>query len=390
MRSKAKLKKALVGSVLGLSLIWAVGIPFAWAATTVWQTDTATLGRPNSNNKSLFFNLNLGASNPLMRANGGTNVLEFANDGVTFNPVGSGVVIDSPTDVQGFGLLSSVATNAMTINLTQKDASSAPTAGRPVRVSFRNPTAGTGGYSQVSVTSALSIVIPSSATLGQTSAVNQYVWTYALLDGASVDLCVSGVNVFFNTTLNSSTQISSGATSGTTLYCASSHSGAKPTVILGRLLVNETTAGTWASNATEIDLNPVPTVTTTESVSYSPTFIGVGSPSSVAVYWRREGDQVYIYGGWINGTVTAVTFSMTPPTGIALDTTKVSSFLTTGVHSRDAASNPDFTGIVNATPTKIFFFAQGQTGQLGNTMASSEYQSMWVKFPVKGWSAYGP
>lgn len=61
----------------------------ALAAPTVFQTDTAKLGRPNSNNKDFIFELNLGAANPRIRANGSTNVLQISNDGSTFINLGA-------------------------------------------------------------------------------------------------------------------------------------------------------------------------------------------------------------------------------------------------------------------------------------------------------------
>lgn len=162
------------------------------------------------------------------------------------------------------GFKSSVAASAFTINLTQADGSTNPGAGASaVLIGFRSATGSSGAYNERSVTGALSVVVPSGATLGQVSAVNQYVWIYALDDAGTVDLCVSGVDVFMDGTLNASTQISAGATSGTVLYCTSTHAGSLPTRLIGRALVNEATAGTWASNTTELAILPVLVKTTT-------------------------------------------------------------------------------------------------------------------------------
>src|SRR5581483_11990852 len=59
------------------------------------------------------------------------------------------------------GLSTSVATNALTITLTQSDGATAPSASSPVYLTFRNSTATTGGTSVVPVTSSLSVTIPS-------------------------------------------------------------------------------------------------------------------------------------------------------------------------------------------------------------------------------------
>lgn len=54
------------------------------------QSDSLKLGRPNTNNKTLTFEINQGAANPKIRANGSTQKIEFANDGVNYKGIGSG------------------------------------------------------------------------------------------------------------------------------------------------------------------------------------------------------------------------------------------------------------------------------------------------------------
>lgn len=204
---------------------------------TLWFGGLPATGVPNS---AKIWDTNLGETIAAALANG-----DIAT------------ATSSSNQLNNLGLSASVASNALTVALKQKDGSTDPSTGTAaVTIGFRNATATTGAYAVSSVTSALSITIPSGATLGQANAPSYtYVWVYALMD-SSVDLCVSGIQLFPQTAPQNSTQISSGATSGTTLYCASSHTGAKPVRIIGRLAVSETTAGTWASGPTEVAINP--------------------------------------------------------------------------------------------------------------------------------------
>lgn len=177
------------------------------------------------------------------------------------------------------GFTTSIAASAFTIRLKQSDGSTDPSTGASaVLIGFRSATGSSGGYNERSVTAALSVVVPSGATLGQTSAVNQYVWIYALDDAGTVDLCVSGVDVFLDGTLNAATQISSGATSGSVLYCTSTHSGSLPTRLIGRALVNEAAAGTWASNTTELTPTPQLVKTTTAETTATLSAPTAGTP----------------------------------------------------------------------------------------------------------------
>lgn len=59
--------------------------------------------------------------------------------------------------------------------------------------------------------------------------------------------------------------------------------------------------------------------------SYSPTISGVGTPSTEDFTYKITGDSVRIRGYVVCGTVAASTFSVTLPSGLTIDSTKVSS-----------------------------------------------------------------
>jgi len=166
----------------------------------------------------------------------------------------SSTLASSSNLVQNLGLLTSVSSNAMTVSLVQNDGASAPTSTAPVVVAFRNTTLASSGFSVLSATSTTSLTIPSSATLGLASGVNQYFYVYAINSSGSLVLGVSAF-VFDEGVLQSTTAISSSATSSTVLYSASTLTSV-PIRLIGRIGVNEATAGTWLTNAAQITTHP--------------------------------------------------------------------------------------------------------------------------------------
>ena len=159
--------------------------------------------------------------------------------------------VSSPRDVQNLGLTTSVSSNALTIALKQADGSTDPsTGGSAVKIAFRSSTATTGGYNLRSVTSSLSVVIPSGTTIGTISAIQHYLWIYALDNAGTVELAVSMQGNFDEGSVQTSSAISGGS-SNRTLYSTTARSNV-PIRLIGRIIITEATAGTWASNATEV------------------------------------------------------------------------------------------------------------------------------------------
>jgi hypothetical protein len=155
---------------------------------------------------------------------------------------------DSSTFFENGSISASVSAGALTINLMTK-AGSTPSGGSPVSVGMRNATAATGTYNFRTVTSALSLVVPSGTTLGTASAVTTYLYIYLMDNAGTLVLAISG-SAFDEGSLQSSTAIAAGA-SVSTLYSTAGQSSL-PIRLIGRIKVNETTAGTWASSPTEI------------------------------------------------------------------------------------------------------------------------------------------
>jgi hypothetical protein len=161
-------------------------------------------------------------------------------------------------ELTNLGLSASVATNALTIALKQKDGSTDPGAGTAaVKIGFRDATAANGDFVQRTVTGALSVVIPSGTTIGAKNAQQNVIYVYALDNAGTVELAVS-LKRFDEGSVQTSTSISGGATE-TTLYSTTGRSS-KSIRLIGRVTATEATAGTWATSPSEVSVIPFASV----------------------------------------------------------------------------------------------------------------------------------
>lgn len=302
------------------------------------------------------------------------------------------------TYTANLGLATSVSSNAMTVALKQSDGSTDPSSGSAkVSAAFRSATAGSGSYAVVDRTSALSITIPSGATLGHASATNQYVWVYLISD-SGMDIAVSGVKMFDDGSVQSSTAISSGATSGTTLYSVSGHTN-KPIRLIGRLLVNETTAGTWATNASEVNLLPARTDSDTDWTLYTPTYSSSIGSVTGNVYWRKVGSNCEVYGLITVGTTSASPATFTLP---YTSSANLASIEHCGHWAQDQGGGTYSPTLLCAPSSNVITLGlQGNGGAPGLSTSSSQAyaDSLWgsgakvslrASVPIKGWSKYSP
>ena len=138
---------------------------------------------------------------------------------------------------QSFQVGGSVAANALTATL------------QPTPITFRSATAGSGSITNLMVGTALSLTVPSGATLGTVNAVASRIVVLAINNAGTVELAVvnlaGGVDLSETGTINT-TAISAGATSATTIYSQTARTGV-PYRVLGFIESTQATAGTWAT-----------------------------------------------------------------------------------------------------------------------------------------------
>lgn len=158
--------------------------------------------------------------------------------------------LDSPLDLINIKINATVASDALTIALKDK-AGSDPSAGSPVKIAFRNATATTGDYVVRSVTGALSLVVPDTATLGCTASLATNLWAYAIDNSGTVELGVS--QILYPEGVYSSTTIGTGADSNNVIYSGTGRSNVAMRPI-GRITIAIGSSGHWSNAASQISL----------------------------------------------------------------------------------------------------------------------------------------
>lgn len=225
-----------------------------YSAVSLTADVTGTLPIANGGSGQTTANAALNAFLPSQTGNSGKFLTTDGSNTSWATTSGS----TSPTgseEIYNLGLTGTVASNALTIAMKQSDGSTDPASGSgAVKVGFRNSTSTTGGYNERSVTAALSVVVPSGASLGHTSGANEFVYVYAQDNSGTVQMCVSGSGYFDEGVVQTTVTISGSSTARTTLYCTTGATGGIR--FIGREKVNESTAGTWASAPTEVSLFP--------------------------------------------------------------------------------------------------------------------------------------
>ena len=144
------------------------------------------------------------------------------------------------------GLAASVGSNALTIELKQKDGLTNPTSLAPSTISFRKATVTDGGFDIVKITSALSITIPSGTTIGTQDGVAETIYVYLINNAGTAELalCIS-CNIDEGNVV--STTAISGGTSRTTIYSMTARTNV-PIRLIGKIVSTQATAGTWATS----------------------------------------------------------------------------------------------------------------------------------------------
>lgn len=186
-----------------------------------------------------------------------SDMINVKDGGISAAKIGSDAL--SSDGFLNIGLSASVSANILTIALKQSDGSTDPSATVPSKIGFRSSTATSGGYAIRSVTSALSLAITNGSTLGTVSGVPTYLYVYAVDNGGTIVLAVSGNNYFQDGSIRDTTAEggAGAADDGFTLYAASTLSS-KSIRLIGRILISEVTAGAWASSPTEVTVSPFP------------------------------------------------------------------------------------------------------------------------------------
>ena len=137
-------------------------------------------------------------------------------------------------------------------------------------------------------------------------------------------------------------------------------------------------------------------------IAYTPTFTNFGTVSSVTVWYKRIGDSVAVKGSIFTGTTAAGVGTVTIPSGLTIDSAKISvNNLTTEVGRAIAAgaggNAPSYsTGEVVPLIVDTGVLTQVATGQSGTTtfagynvtqfLGSSKWFTVDFSVPISGWN----
>lgn len=186
-------------------------------------------------------------------------------------PDASGVLGAYP---QIYSVTASVASSALTVTLN------------PCALDFRSTPITSGTVNTRTVAAAISVVVPSTATLGTVSAVQSRIVVLALDNGGTVELAVvniSGGTNLDETTLISTTAIAAGSNTATVVYSTTARTSL-PFRVVGYIESTQATAGTWATTPSTIQGYGGQALAAMSSLGYGQTWQSVTRTSGTTYY----------------------------------------------------------------------------------------------------------
>jgi hypothetical protein len=166
------------------------------------------------------------------------------------------------------------------------------------------------------VASAISVVVPSTATLGTVSAQQSRIVVLALDNAGTIELAVvniAGGNNLDETTLISTTAISAAADSNNVVYSTTARTSL-PFRVVGYIESTQATAGTWATAPSTIQGYGGQALAAMSSLGYSQTWQSVSRTAGVT-YYNTTGRPIFV-----SAQVTSVTGSLTVNSVVAIAT----------------------------------------------------------------------
>ena len=215
-------------------------------------------------------------------------------------------------------ILATVASNAMTITLNQ------------TTLDFRSTTLGSGAVSTVTLGSAVTLVVPTLATLGTVSAQKSRLVVLAINNAGTIEAAVvniAGGNDLSETGLISTTAISGSATANNVVYSTTARTSVAYRVV-GYVESTQATAGTWATAPSTVQGCGGQALTSMSSLGYGQTWQNLtGSRALSTTYYNTTGKPIQLaVTGYssaaslsgqvvVNGTTVVVSYSQANGSG---------------------------------------------------------------------------
>ena len=212
---------------------------------------------------------------------------------------GSGGLVGGVMPIQP--ITASVAASALTCTLN------------PTILNFRSTPLTSGTINTRTVAAAISVVVPSTATLGTVSAQQSRLVLLALDNAGTVELAVvniAGGNNLDETTLISTTAISAAATAANVIYSTTARTSL-PFRVVGYIESTQATAGTWATAPSTIQGQGGQALAAMSSLGYGQTWQDV-TASRVAgtTYYNATGKPIVVMIGASNTTASTIALTI--------------------------------------------------------------------------------
>lgn len=265
----------------------------------------------------------------------------------------------SPDLLQNFGLSASTGSSALTINLTNSTGAD-PTALSPVTVGFRSTTLSSGLTSVLTVGSSLGMVVSSGSTLGHANGVTDYIYVYLLNYNGVAEMAVSST-LYPETGLYTTVAEGAGgaADSRSPIYSIAARTNV-PIRVVGRLTVNQATAGTWSTAPSQIQAGAISQIfyySTVSEGTWTPawSFGGGNTGMTFSVqsgYYFKTGRMVTCW-GWLTFTSRGSSTGSSKLTGLPFTSVNNSNYGSAAaiVFSSWSGSTGTMTGYVNPNST---------------------------------------
>ena len=196
---------------------------------------------------------------------------------------GSGTILGATDKIQP--ITASAASSALTITLS------------PTVLDFRSATIGSGTVTTVSNSTSISVVVPSTATLGTVSAVQSRLVVLAINNAGTMELAVtniSGGSALNETGVISTTLIAAASNSATLYYSTTARTSVAYRVV-GYVESTQATAGTWATAPSTIQGYGGQAVAAMSSLGYGQTWqVVTGSRSLATTYYNTTGKPISV------------------------------------------------------------------------------------------------
>lgn len=159
---------------------------------------------------------------------------------------------------QNLGLKFSVAANALTCEVKQRDGATNASSTNVVAVAFPSSTATSGAFSVRNITGALSLVISSGSTLGHANGTAGKIYWYLIDNAGSAELAASTKYFGAHGIVTTTAEGGAGAADSATVMYSSNVRSNVPFICVGVTTDTQTTAGTWAAAPSQVSLAPIP------------------------------------------------------------------------------------------------------------------------------------